>query len=100
MSQYEFDAERFCLVRSRAARAQRNFSDEQNFLRVAEEVKRLREEVSTLKDAAVHIHNSGYNAGHHYTVEGGYVDIHSSDMDTYHAEEVAELLAALVGEER
>ena len=41
----------------------------------------------------------GYHAEHHYTVEGGYVDIHSSDMGTYHAEEVAELLAALVGEE-
>lgn len=52
-----------------------------------------------LKEASVHIYNSGYHAGHHYTVEGGYVDIHPSDMDTYHAEEVAELLAALVGEE-
>ncbi len=52
-----------------------------------------------LKDMTVHIYNSGYNAGHHFTVEGGYVDIHSSDMDAYHAEEVAELLAALVGEE-
>ena len=54
---------------------------------------------NALKEVAVHIYNSGYNAGHHYTVEGGYVDIHSSDMNTYHAEEVAELLAALVGEE-
>lgn len=48
---------------------------------------------------AVHIYNSGYHAGHHDTVEGGYVDIHPSDMDSYHAEEVSELLAALVGEE-
>ena len=56
-------------------------------------------ELATLNDAAAHSYNSGYHAGHHYTVEGGYVDIHSSDMDTYHAEEVAELLAALVGEE-
>ena len=51
-SNYEFDAERFCRVRARSARAQRNFADEQNFLRVAEEVKRLREEVATLKEAA------------------------------------------------
>ena len=55
--------------------------------------------VARLKEAAVHIYNSGYHAGHHDTVEGGYVDIHSNDMDSYHAEEVAELLAALVGEE-
>ena len=53
---------------------------------------------NALVDAVVHIYNSGYHAGHHYTVEGGYVDIHPSDMGTYHAEEVAELLAALVGE--
>ena len=58
----------------------------------------LHAELAALKDAAVHIYNSGYHAGHHYTVEGGYVDIHSNDMDSYHAEEVAELLAALVGE--
>ncbi|MDY0227201.1 MAG: hypothetical protein RBR38_10270 [Desulfomicrobium apsheronum] len=66
--------------------------------RVARLEKALKEEVAALKVAAVHIYNSGYHAGHHYTVEGGYVDIHPSDMDTYHAEEVAELLAALVGE--
>ena len=60
---------------------------------------KLRNELAALKTAAVHIYNSGYHAGHHYTVEGGYVDIHSNDMDTYHAEEVAELLAALAGEE-
>lgn len=63
------------------------------------EIDRLRAVHNALKDAAVHIYNSGYQAGHHYTVEGGYVDIHPSDMDSYHAEEVAELLAALVGEE-
>ena len=59
----------------------------------------LRAELAVLKTAAVHIYNSGYHAGHHHTVEGGYVDIHSNDMDSYHAEEVAELLVALVGEE-
>ena len=64
------------------------------------ENKRIRAELAALKDAAVHIYNSGYHAGHHYTVEGGYVDIHPSDMDTYHAEDVAELLAALVGGEK
>ena len=62
-------------------------------------VAKLEAEAGALRAAAVHIYNSGYSAGHHYTVEGGYVDIHSSDMATYHTEEVAELLAALVGEE-
>ena len=62
-------------------------------------VAKLEADVEALKGAAVHIYNSGYHAGHHDTVEGGYVDIHPSDMDSYHAEEVTELLAALVGEE-
>lgn len=62
-------------------------------------VVKLEAEVVSLREAAVHIYNSGYSAGHHYTVEGSYVDIHSSDMDSYHAEDVAELLAALVGED-
>jgi hypothetical protein len=34
--------------------------------------------------------NAGYMLGHHDTVEGVFTDIHSSDMDTYHADEVAE----------
>lgn len=53
---------------------------------------------NALREAVVHVYNSGYLAGHHDTVEGGYVDIHSNDMDTYHAEEVAEFLNFLLGE--
>lgn len=52
-------------------------------------------ELAALKAAAVHIYNSGYHGGHHDTVEGRYVDIHPSDMDSYHDEEVAELREAL-----
>jgi hypothetical protein len=66
--------------------------------RAADEMEGLRAELAALKAASVHIYNSGYQAGHHYTVEGGYTDIHSSDMDSYHADEVAELLADLCGE--
>ena len=41
--------------------------------------------------ALVRAYNAGYMAGHHDTAEGGFVDIHPSDMDTYHADVVAEL---------
>jgi hypothetical protein len=41
----------------------------------------------------VRIYNSGYCAGHNDTVEGGYVDIHRDDMETYHAETVEEIIA-------
>ena len=40
----------------------------------------------------VRLYNQGYHAGHHDTVEGGYVDIFTCDMDTYHADVVAEIL--------
>ena len=45
----------------------------------------------------IHVYNSGYHAGHHYTVEGGYVDVHPNDMDSYHEEEVKELVSELGG---
>ena len=55
----------------------------------------LRTRLAEVEAQSVHIYNSGYHAGHHDTVEGRYVDIHPSDMDSYHAEEVAELREAL-----
>lgn len=60
-----------------------------------EELNALRARYNALVDAVVHVYNSGYYAGHHDTVEGRYIDIHSSDMASYHAEEVAELLSEL-----
>ena len=98
MSEYEFDALRWCDSMKKAHFARKDFTTAENFKQVRMRIEALEAEVAALKGASVHIYNSGYHAGHHYTVEGGYVDIHPSDMDTYHAEEVAELLAALVGE--
>ena len=42
------------------------------------------------------IYNTGYHAGHHYTVESGYTDIHASDMENYHSEEVQEIVEDFV----
>ena len=50
------------------------------------------EELGLLRSLVARIYNSGYHAGHHDTVEGGYVDIFSVDMDTYHADVVAEII--------
>jgi len=47
----------------------------------------------------VHVYNAGYMAGHHDTVEATFIDIHQSDMDTYHSDVVAELNAALAENE-
>ena len=52
----------------------------------------LQEENERLRKLMVRLYNSGYSAGHDATVEGGFVDILPADMDTYHAEEVAEWL--------
>jgi len=95
---YEHDTERWLRSQAKIYALRQNLGMAATFERCAEEVKVLRAELAALKAASVHIYNSGYQAGHHYTVEGGYTDIHSSDMDSYHAEEVAELLADLCGE--
>lgn len=44
----------------------------------------------------IEIYNSGYKAGHHDTVEGGYVDIWQCDMESYHEDNVRELLEEVV----
>jgi hypothetical protein len=41
----------------------------------------------------VRLYNQGYKAGHHDTVEAGYVDIFDCDMETYHEDVVREILA-------
>lgn len=48
--------------------------------------------VARLEEFAVYVYNSGYRAGHHETVEGRYIDIHPCDMDSFHAEDVRNLL--------
>lgn len=47
MSEYKFDAVRWCKSRARSARAQRNFADENSFVQVARELERLSESVPT-----------------------------------------------------
>jgi hypothetical protein len=57
------------------------------------ENSRLKSENVKLRSLMIRIYNSGYKAGHHDTVEAGYVDIHDCDMDTYHAETVDDILS-------
>ena len=95
MPKYEFDALRWCRTMAKA-HWQRNEHDiSSTFRTVAEEIDNLRAELDALKSATIYVYNSGYHAGHHDTVEGRYVDIHPCDMDTYHAEDVIELVSAL-----
>ena len=61
----------------------------------AEQRGALVAQVERLRGLSIRIYNTGYGVGHNDTVEGGYTDIHHSDMDSYHAEEVAELLLDL-----
>ena len=52
-------------------------------------------EVGRLKTQQVRLYNSGYHAGHEDTVEGGYTDVLPVDMDTYHDDIVADIVAEL-----
>lgn len=44
------------------------------------------------KEVMVRIYNAGYSAGHHDTVEGGFVHVHNQDKATYHADVVLDLI--------
>lgn len=74
-----------------------------NTLDESKELDKLRAEVERLKANKARLlclaYNSGYKHGHHDTVEAQYADIHQSDMETYHADEVAEIDAAIKEDE-
>lgn len=62
MTEYKFDAVRWCKSRARSARAQRNFADENSFVQVAREVEDLRARLAEaeakrdgLKNALIYI---------------------------------------------
>lgn len=57
------------------------------------------DEPSALLRMAMRLYNSGYNAGHHDTVETGYVDILSCDMENYHEDEVREIVQDFLGDD-
>lgn len=44
------------------------------------------------RDVLVRLYNAGYSAGHHDTVEGGFVHVHDQDKATYHADAVQDLI--------
>ena len=52
---------------------------------------------SALLRMAMRLYNSGYHAGHHDTVETGYVDIFSCDMENYHEDEAREIVQEFLG---
>ena len=55
--------------------------------------------VSVPLEMACRIYNSGYQAGHHDTVEGGFTDVHYADRGEYHSDVVQELLSELIQEQ-
>lgn len=52
---------------------------------------------SALLRMAMRLYNSGYHAGHHDTVEVGYVDIFACDMENYHGDEAREIVQDFLG---
>jgi len=54
--------------------------------------RKLERELNRIRCLLVITYNTGYMAGHHDTVEAQFVPIHHTDMDTYHAEEVCEII--------
>jgi hypothetical protein len=44
------------------------------------------------KALLIKLYNAGYKTGHHDTVEGQYTDIFEVDMDSYHEDDVDEII--------
>lgn len=69
---------------------------EQAYFEMQEREQSIRSQLSELQEAVkkelIMMYNQGYHAGHHDTVEGGYVDILVVDMPTYHSDVVDEIL--------
>lgn len=68
-------------------------------LKMAETIKELTDRVNALavenaalKSRSIKLFNLGYLHGHESTVEGYFVDVHRSDIDTYHDDVVAEII--------
>lgn len=49
-------------------------------------------------NAATHLYNSGYESGHHDTVESCFTSVFSQDMDTYQEDVAEELLEDLLND--
>ena len=63
---------------------------DEHAVKAGESIATLTSENERLREQSVCIYNAGYAHGHHDTVESNYVDIHSCDLSTYHAEEALE----------
>ena len=59
------------------------------------ENKELKAKLEAAVKESITLYNLGYKSGHHDTVEGGYTDLLWDDMETYHEEEVKELISML-----
>ena len=56
---------------------------------------KLKTKLEAAVKESITLYNLGYKSGHHDTVEGGYTDLLWDDMETYHEEEVKELISTL-----
>ena len=88
----------FSLCESRLATAQADLSAREsdcNELNIV--IDELRADGARLDwPMLIHIYNTGYESGHHSTVEGGFIPLAGGDWETYHEEEVRELVAELL----
>lgn len=73
-----------------------------NPISVLDTIKQLEaERDALLKQSlnAVYIYNCGYASGHADTVNGCFVDVLSQDKNSYHSEDVEELIRELANEQ-
>ena len=59
----------------------------------------LKRQLAKARKLQVRLYNTGYELGHHDTVEGVFCPIHMSDIDTMHADLVDDVVAAEGGKD-
>lgn len=65
---------------------------ESDYESVVQQRDALAVENVALKSLSIKLFNLGYLKGHESTVEGYFTDIHRNDIDTYHDDDVAEII--------
>lgn len=92
---FEQDQRRMSFPRTDAAYLKASEDGPDRIDSLLAECERMEARLKKMESVVVHVYNTGYHAGHNDTVEACYVDIFTADIDTYHAEEVAELVNEL-----
>ena len=90
---YEMDREEMKYPRTNNAYHKARRDNSERIDALLAECEKMEDELKENRKLQIRIYNSGYQSGHHDTVEGCFVIVHDCDKESYHEEEVDELVS-------